>query len=183
MIRIRRFEKRDWPATWNMIEPVFCAGETCPYPPAIKQDEVCRAWIEQPAATYVATDTDDRITGSYYIKPNQPGLGSHVCNCGYIVAESARGKGVPPRCVNIHSMKHWHRVSGRCSTTWSYQPMKRRLTSGSSMALMLQVCCPVHFDTSGLALLMPMLRINYWSHREQHRHSITGMDAQCLENP
>ena len=94
MIRIRRFDKRDWPATWNMIEPVFRAGETYPYSPAIKQDEAYRAWIEQPAATYVATDTDDRITGSYYIKPNQPGLGSHVCNCGYIVAEIARGKGV-----------------------------------------------------------------------------------------
>ena len=31
---------------------------------------------------------------TYFIKPNQPGLGAHVCNCGYIVSENARGQGV-----------------------------------------------------------------------------------------
>ena len=34
------------------------------------------------------------ILGTYYIKPNQPTLGAHVCNCGYIVAEQARGRGI-----------------------------------------------------------------------------------------
>ena len=28
-----------------------------------------------------------------YLKPNQPALGAHVCNCGYIVDENARGQG------------------------------------------------------------------------------------------
>ena len=88
MIGIRRFEERDWLATWNMIEPVFRAGETYPYSPSITDQEAYRVWIEQPSATHVATDTDDQIAGSYYIKPNQPGLGSHVCNCGYIVVAS-----------------------------------------------------------------------------------------------
>ncbi len=36
----------------------------------------------------------NKILGTYYIKPNQPALGAHVCNCGYIVAEKARGKGI-----------------------------------------------------------------------------------------
>ena len=36
----------------------------------------------------------DEVLGTYYIKPNQPDLGGHVCNCGYIVSENARGKGI-----------------------------------------------------------------------------------------
>lgn len=34
------------------------------------------------------------MAGLYYIKPNQPGLGAHICNCGYIVGESLRGRGI-----------------------------------------------------------------------------------------
>ena len=34
------------------------------------------------------------MLGTYYIKPNQPGLGSHVCNCGYVVAADAQGHGI-----------------------------------------------------------------------------------------
>ncbi|MEW8381327.1 MAG: GNAT family N-acetyltransferase, partial [Candidatus Thiodiazotropha taylori] len=32
--------------------------------------------------------------GTYYIKTNQAGPGSHVCNCGYMVPSSSRGKGL-----------------------------------------------------------------------------------------
>jgi ribosomal protein S18 acetylase RimI-like enzyme len=39
-------------------------------------------------------DDGDTVLGSYFIKPNQPSLGAHVCNCGYAVAENARGKGI-----------------------------------------------------------------------------------------
>lgn len=54
-------------------------------------------WIVVPQEVYVATAEEGEILGTYYIKPNQPGLGSHVCNCGYIVSENARGKGVASR--------------------------------------------------------------------------------------
>jgi L-amino acid N-acyltransferase YncA len=91
---IRSFDEHDWPAVWRIIEPVFRAGETYPFPPNITEKEARRFWIEAPAATYVAVDENDNVLGTYYIKPNQPGLGSHVCNCGYIVAEHARRRGI-----------------------------------------------------------------------------------------
>lgn len=94
MIEIRPFATDDWPATWRIIEPVFRAGETYAFSPTITEAEAHTAWIETPSATFVAVDTDGALLGTYYIKPNQPGLGSHVCNCGYIVAEAARGRGV-----------------------------------------------------------------------------------------
>ena len=34
------------------------------------------------------------MLGTYYIKTNQAGPGAHICNCGYMVAADARGRGV-----------------------------------------------------------------------------------------
>ena len=94
MINIRRFEEQDWAEAWEIIEPVFRAGETYAFSPDITAEEAHKVWIEAPAVTFVAVDSNNAILGTYYIKPNQPTLGAHVCNCGYIVAENARNKGL-----------------------------------------------------------------------------------------
>ena len=94
MNMIRSFENRDWDATWRIIVPVFRAGESYPFAPDITEEDAYKVWIELPSATYVAVDKGNEILGTYYIKPNQPALGAHVCNCGYIVSENARGKGI-----------------------------------------------------------------------------------------
>ena len=39
-------------------------------------------------------ELDGRLAGTYLLKPNQAGPGSHVANCGYIVASWARGRGL-----------------------------------------------------------------------------------------
>lgn len=93
-ISIRAVQPADWPQVWNLLEPVFRAGETYPYSPDISEKEAYQRWFEQPTATYIASDGSDNMLGSYYIKPNQPALGAHVCNCGYVVGEKSRGKGV-----------------------------------------------------------------------------------------
>src|SRR5436305_13454050 len=54
-----------------------------------------------PSATYVAL-AEGQMVGTYYLKPNQPGLGSHVCNAGYMVKGQARGQGVG-RAMGLHS--------------------------------------------------------------------------------
>jgi ribosomal protein S18 acetylase RimI-like enzyme len=93
VITIRKFEPRDWPAVWQIIEPVFRSGETCTYSPDISEADARKSWIDAHPAIYVA-ESDGVILGTYYLKPNQPGLGSHVCNAGYIVSEKARGRGI-----------------------------------------------------------------------------------------
>ena len=93
-IKLRLFEEKDWFSVWRIIEPVFRAGETYAFSPDITEQEGSQAWIEAPSATFVAVDENDTIVGTYFIKPNQPTLGSHVCNCGYIVVAHARGKGI-----------------------------------------------------------------------------------------
>lgn len=93
MTEIRAFEASDWPAVWSILEPIFRAGDTYVFSPAIGESEARAVWVDAPDATYVAT-AGGVIVGTYYVKPNQPGLGSHVCNCGYVVAAHARGRGV-----------------------------------------------------------------------------------------
>jgi ribosomal protein S18 acetylase RimI-like enzyme len=92
--RIRLFEPRDWPSVWRIIEPVFRAGETYAFAPDITEAEAHHAWIEVPVATFVSLNAGEEVLGTYYIKPNQPALGAHVCNCGYIVAAHARRQGI-----------------------------------------------------------------------------------------
>jgi ribosomal protein S18 acetylase RimI-like enzyme len=94
MINIRLLTKDDWPAVWQIIEPVFRAGETYAFPRDITEKEAYKIWVSLPKATYVAVNQGKDVLGTYYIKPNQPGSGAHICNCGYIVAENARGQGI-----------------------------------------------------------------------------------------
>lgn len=112
MLTVRDNVSSDWPALWAMMEPVFRDGETYAFDPAITEAEAHRAWIEVPAATYVAVDDAGALLGTYYIKPNQPGLGAHVCNCGYIVAASARGQGIASQLCR-HSQEEARRLGFR----------------------------------------------------------------------
>lgn len=94
MLTIRPLEHNDWPAVWSILEPTFRSGETYAFSSEISEAEAYKVWIELPSATFVACEADGAVLGTYFIKSNQPGLGSHVCNCGYVVAAAGRGKGV-----------------------------------------------------------------------------------------
>ncbi len=93
-VNIRLISEADWPAVWQLMEPVIRAGDTYPYAIDMTVDGARQMWIEIPAATYVAEDEQGNILGTYYIKPNQPTLGAHVANCGYMVAARSRGMGI-----------------------------------------------------------------------------------------
>ncbi|MEL6801850.1 MAG: GNAT family N-acetyltransferase, partial [Pseudomonadota bacterium] len=45
----------------------------------------------------------------YYVRPNQGGGGDHVCNCGYVTAAAAQGKGVA-RAMLAHSLGEARRL-------------------------------------------------------------------------
>jgi len=94
MALIRRFQSEDWSRVWPVLQRTFASGDTYAFAPASTEAEIHDAWVAAPLATYVACSDDGSIVGTYTLKPNQPGLGSHVCNCGYVVAVEARGKGI-----------------------------------------------------------------------------------------
>lgn len=88
---IRLATPDDADGIWALLQPVFRAGDTYAIDPDISRDDALAFWMGQ-AACYVAFDQG--IIGTYYIKTNQQGGGAHVCNCGYVVGDAARGRGV-----------------------------------------------------------------------------------------
>lgn len=93
LMKIRKAQESDFDAIWTMLEPVMRAGETYAYPRGANRNEAYALWMEQPDHTYVAVE-NDTILGTYYLTANKLGPGSHVCNCGYITADAARGRGL-----------------------------------------------------------------------------------------
>jgi GNAT superfamily N-acetyltransferase len=93
-IAIEPFSAGAWPEAWRIRPPVFAKGDTCAYAPDISEADAFDAWITVPRATFVAKAANGTVVGIYYLKPNQPGLGSHVANAGYIVRDDVRGRGV-----------------------------------------------------------------------------------------
>lgn len=87
-------QEKEWPVVWQLMEPIIRAGETYPYAIDMTVDQARRMWLDVTEKAYVAEDDTGALLGTYYIKPNQPTLGAHVANCGYMVSEHARGRGV-----------------------------------------------------------------------------------------
>ena len=93
MIAIRAAVAADFPAILQIFRRVVASGDTYAYPPDTSADEARRWWLDPPAMPYVAEE-DGRIVGTYSLKPNQPGLGDHVANCGYMTDPDRRGRGI-----------------------------------------------------------------------------------------
>lgn len=92
-LTFRRAVPADFDELWPILHEVFESGESYPHPPGTTREEGYRYWIETPTVSIVAV-LAGRIAGTYYLRPNQVGLGSHVANAGYMVASWARGKGI-----------------------------------------------------------------------------------------
>ena len=105
-IQIRPFvPDTDWDTVWeSILQPIFRAGETYPYPRDVSKEQAYDIWVGTLPSKQVFVAQEEALSdkeggattvlGTFYIKPNQPGQGSHICNCGYAVAPCARGKGV-----------------------------------------------------------------------------------------
>ncbi|MGB3532776.1 MAG: GNAT family N-acetyltransferase [Microcoleaceae cyanobacterium] len=96
MLTIRVAEDRDFEAIWTIFHQVVSGGDAYAFSPDTSIEEAYQLWMKLPRVTYVAT-LNEQVVGTYYLKPNQPGLGSHVCNAGFMVLSTARGKGIGRR--------------------------------------------------------------------------------------
>ena len=91
-MKIREALTTDADAIWEIFEHVVRAGDTYAFAADTSKEDFKNFWFAPAVKTYLSEE-DGVVTGSYFIKPNQPGLGSHIANCGYIVHPDARGKG------------------------------------------------------------------------------------------
>ena len=93
MITIRKAREEDKEAVWQILRNINEQGDSFAFSPGTPKEEMLSWWFDPSKHVYVACD-GDTIAGSFLIKDNQPGLGSHIANAAYAVSPHARGKGV-----------------------------------------------------------------------------------------
>ncbi|MGO2241059.1 MAG: GNAT family N-acetyltransferase [Halomonas sp.] len=94
----------DFAVFWPTFQAIVAAQETYAIEPNISIESARQLWLKTPKASLVAKDAGGQLLGAYYLKANAAGPGDHVCNCGYMVAPAARGKGVA-RAMCEHSQQ------------------------------------------------------------------------------
>ncbi|HEU5017792.1 MAG TPA: N-acetyltransferase [Pseudolabrys sp.] len=102
LLTIRPARSSDEDAIWAILEPTFRAGETYPIPHDISRGDALAYWHTPGHAVFVA-EQDGGVAGTYYLRANNRGGGSHVANCGFMVAPEARGHGIA-RAMCTHSL-------------------------------------------------------------------------------
>ncbi len=92
-LEIREIGAGEFDLVWPIFHAVVAAADTYTYDPGISLEEARALWTTPPARCFVAEE-DGAVVGCSCVKPNQPGLGAHVANAGYMVAPEARGRGI-----------------------------------------------------------------------------------------
>jgi ribosomal protein S18 acetylase RimI-like enzyme len=133
-MKIRPATDADRDAIWNIFREIVAAGDTYALDPAISREDALAYWFAPPTHTYVAeidrgsvgeadsfpgmassspTANPNHLTvGTYIVRPNQPGGGSHVANAAFMMTTSARGQGIG-RAMAEHCLSEAHRLGFR----------------------------------------------------------------------
>ena len=131
-MKIRPATDADRDAIWNIFHEVVAAGDTYALDPNISREDALAYWFAPGTHTYVAEGDPVRgrrcrpreangfptiirarqILGTYILRPNQSGGGSHVANAGFMVSASARGQGLG-RAMAEHCLSEARRLGFR----------------------------------------------------------------------
>lgn len=110
-IQIRLAKPDDHEAIWKIIHPIILIGDTYAYHPDTTREEMISSWCASENHTYVAT-LDSQVVGTFMMRDNQPGLGSHVANAGFMVGSGYSGLGVGRR-MGEYSIREAKRLGYR----------------------------------------------------------------------
>ncbi|MEM9338377.1 MAG: GNAT family N-acetyltransferase [Bacteroidota bacterium] len=92
-MNIRKATEKDYDAVWEIFHEVIQGGDTYVFLPDTPKEDLATHWFGESYHTFVVED-NDHIVGTYLLKPNEIGRGSHVANCGYMVKSNAHGRGI-----------------------------------------------------------------------------------------
>jgi len=92
-MEIRAATRADRDAIWKIFHEILAAGDTYALDPKMSREDALAYWFRADTQTYVA-QKDGTVVGTYILRPNQLGPGSHVANAAFIVASNAQGSGV-----------------------------------------------------------------------------------------
>jgi L-amino acid N-acyltransferase YncA len=110
-MKIRPAAEADRAAIWKIFHEVVAAGDTYAIDPDMSREEALAYWFSADTRTYVADGTLG-VVGTYILRPNQSGGGSHVANAAFMVAPEARGQGIG-RAMGEHCLSEARRLGFR----------------------------------------------------------------------
>lgn len=99
-LTIRKADTTDIKTLYALFLTVIEQGNSFMHETPTSKEDFYAYWFHASNEVYVAL-LDDAIVGSYWLKPNQPGRGSHVANASYMVDSTYRGQE-----IGLHLGKH-----------------------------------------------------------------------------
>jgi ribosomal protein S18 acetylase RimI-like enzyme len=102
-MQIRSATPADAAAIWAIIGPTIRAGDTYALDRDMGEEQALAYWFGADKEVFVA-EVEGAVLGTYYLRANQAGGGAHVCNCGYMTAAAATGRGIA-RAMCDHSVE------------------------------------------------------------------------------
>jgi L-amino acid N-acyltransferase YncA len=111
MVEIREATAANRDAIWDIFREVVAARDTYAFDPGMSRQDALGYWFQANTRTYVA-ESSGRIVGTYILRPNQSGGGSHVANAAFMVAPVARGRGIG-RAMAEHCLTEGRRLGFR----------------------------------------------------------------------
>jgi len=110
-VNIRPAVEQDRDAIWNIFHEVVAAGDTYAFDPQTLREEALAYWFRADTHTYIA-EQEKKIVGTYILRANQGGAGSHVANAAFMVAPNAQGQGIG-RAMGEHCLSEARRLGFR----------------------------------------------------------------------
>jgi L-amino acid N-acyltransferase YncA len=111
MVEIRKATATDRDAIWDIFREVVAVSDTYAFDPGMSRQDALGYWFQANTRTHIA-ESSGRILGTYILRPNQSGGGSHVANAAFMVARDARGQGIG-RAMSEHCLSEARRLGFR----------------------------------------------------------------------
>jgi ribosomal protein S18 acetylase RimI-like enzyme len=110
-LTLRPATDNDRDTIWKIFQATVAPGDAFVHAPNISREEAMGYWFAPGTDTFVA-EQGGQVIGSYILRPNQPGLGNHIANAGFMVDRGARGLGVG-RAMGEHCLSEARRCGYR----------------------------------------------------------------------
>ncbi len=98
-MKIRKATRKDFENIWPIFHAIAMEGTSYTYSPNTTEEEALELWFN-PAETVYVVEENDTVLGTYGIRSNQLGLGSHVANASFMIAAESRGRGLGQQMID-----------------------------------------------------------------------------------
>jgi GNAT superfamily N-acetyltransferase len=96
-VMIRPVAESDRGKVVEIARALVVNADTYAFDPDVGDDELWAYFAPSSRGDGFVAEADGDVVGTFVIRPNQPGPGSHVANASFAVAADARGMGVGRR--------------------------------------------------------------------------------------